>query len=50
VCGKQRSNRLSLQDAVNMALRYNLGAIESGEMSKSHRGQRLIALSIFYRR
>ena len=37
--------RLSLQDAVNMALRYNLGAIESGENVQITRGQRLIALS-----
>jgi outer membrane protein TolC len=37
--------RLSLRDAINMALRYNLGAIESGENTKIARGQRLIALS-----
>jgi outer membrane protein TolC len=37
--------RLSLQDAINMALRYNLGAIESGEEVQITRGQRLIALS-----
>ncbi len=37
--------RLSLQDAINMALRYNLGAIESGENVQITRGQRLIALS-----
>src|ERR1700685_2355098 len=37
--------RLTLQDAINMALRYNLGAIESGENAQITRGQRLIALS-----
>src|SRR6266436_3910200 len=37
--------RLTLQEAVNMALRYNLGAIESGENVQITRGQRLIALS-----
>jgi outer membrane protein TolC len=37
--------RLSLRDAVTMALRYNLGAIESGENAQIARGQRLIALS-----
>src|SRR5258706_8873485 len=37
--------RLSLQDAINMALRYNLGAIESGENVQITRGQRLISLS-----
>jgi outer membrane protein TolC len=37
--------RLSLQGAINMALRYNLGAIESGENAQITRGQRLIALS-----
>jgi outer membrane protein TolC len=37
--------RLSLQDAIKMALRYNLGAIESGENAQIARGQRLIALS-----
>jgi outer membrane protein TolC len=37
--------RLSLQDAINMALRYNLGAIESGENVQITRGQRLIELS-----
>jgi outer membrane protein TolC len=37
--------RLTLQDAINMALRYNLGAIESGEDVQITRGQRLIALS-----
>jgi outer membrane protein TolC len=37
--------RLTLRDAINMALRYNLGAIESGENTQITRGQRLIALS-----
>ena len=37
--------RLTLRDAINMALRYNLGAIESGENAQITRGQRLIALS-----
>jgi hypothetical protein len=37
--------RLTLRDAINMALRYNLGAIESGENAQMARGQRLIALS-----
>jgi outer membrane protein TolC len=37
--------RLTLRDAVNMALRYNLGAIESGENARIARGQRLLALS-----
>ena len=37
--------RLTLQNAINMALRYNLGAIESGEDVQITRGQRLIALS-----
>src|SRR5271170_7823597 len=37
--------RLTLRDAVNMALRYNLGAIESAENARIARGQRLIALS-----
>jgi outer membrane protein TolC/membrane protein DedA with SNARE-associated domain len=37
--------RLTLRDAINMALRYNLGAIESGENVQTARGQRLIALS-----
>src|ERR1700741_3247761 len=36
---------LTLREAVNMALRYNLGAIESGENAQIARGQRLIALS-----
>jgi outer membrane protein TolC len=37
--------RLTLRDAITMALRYNLGAIESGENAQMTRGQHLIALS-----
>jgi outer membrane protein TolC len=37
--------QLTLRDAINMALRYNLGAIETGENTQIARGQRLIALS-----
>jgi outer membrane protein TolC len=37
--------RLTLRDAVNMALRYNLGAIESAQNARIARGQRLVALS-----
>jgi len=37
--------RLTLRDAINMALRYNLGGIESGQNAQIARGQRLIALS-----
>jgi outer membrane protein TolC len=37
--------QLTLRDSVNMALRYNLGAIESGQNSQIARGQRLLALS-----
>jgi outer membrane protein TolC len=37
--------RLTLRDAVNMALHYNLGAIESVQNAQIARGQRLIALS-----
>src|SRR5215471_18549591 len=37
--------RLSFRDAINMAVRYNLGQIESGENSRIARGQRLHALS-----
>ena len=37
--------RLTLRDAINMALRYNLGVIESGENAHAARGQRLRALS-----
>ena len=36
---------LSLRDAINMALRYNLGQIETGENARIARGQRLRALS-----
>jgi len=36
---------LALRDAINMALRYNLGAIESGQNAQIARGQRLLALS-----
>jgi outer membrane protein TolC len=36
---------LTLRDAIQMALRYNLGAIESGEDARAARGQRLRALS-----
>jgi outer membrane protein TolC len=36
---------LALRDAINMALRYNLGAIESGQNVQIARGQRLLALS-----
>jgi outer membrane protein TolC len=37
--------QLTLRDAVNAALRYNLGAIESGQNAQIARGQRLLALS-----
>jgi outer membrane protein TolC len=37
---------LTLRDAVNMAVRYNLGEIESGENARIARGQRLRALSV----
>jgi outer membrane protein TolC len=37
--------QLTLRDAINRALRYNLGAIESGENIRIARGQRLLALS-----
>src|SRR5882724_3232858 len=37
--------QLTLRDAVNTALRYNLGAIESGQNAQIARGQRLLALS-----
>src|SRR5207248_1809677 len=36
---------LTLRDTIEMALRYNLGAIESGETARAARGQRLQALS-----
>ena len=37
--------RLTLRDAINQALKYNLGSIESGENTRTARGQRLVALS-----
>ena len=37
--------QLTLRDAVSTALRYNLGAIESGQNEQIARGQRLLALS-----
>src|ERR1700723_3914170 len=37
--------RLTPSEAINLALRYNLGAIESDENSRAARGQRLLALS-----
>lgn len=37
--------QLTLRDAVTLALRYNLGAIESGQNAQIARGQRLLALS-----
>jgi hypothetical protein len=37
--------RLTLRDAINMALPYNLAAIKSGGNAQTARGQRLIALS-----
>jgi outer membrane protein TolC len=37
--------RLTLRDAINRGLRYNLGSIETGENVRIVRGQRLIALS-----
>jgi outer membrane protein TolC len=36
---------LTVRDAIKMALRYNLGAIESGQNAQIARGQRLLALS-----
>jgi outer membrane protein TolC len=36
---------LTLRDAINMALRYNLGQIESGENARIARGQRLRTIS-----
>ena len=36
---------LTLRNAIKMALRYNLGAIEGGENVQIARGQRLVALS-----
>src|SRR6202051_1949703 len=37
--------RLTLSEAINRAVRYNLGAIESDENTMAARGQRLLALS-----
>jgi outer membrane protein TolC len=37
--------RLTLSEAINRAMRYNLGAIESDESINAARGQRLLALS-----
>ena len=37
--------QLTLSDAIKMAWRYNLGAIESGQNAQIARGQRLLALS-----
>jgi outer membrane protein TolC len=37
--------QLTLRDTIKMALRYNLGAIESGQNAQIARGQRLVALS-----
>ena len=37
--------RLTLRDAIDRALKYNLGSIEGGENTRLARGQRLIALS-----
>src|SRR6516225_3603277 len=37
---------LTLRDAINRAVRYNLGQIESGENARIARGQRLRALSV----
>jgi len=37
--------RLTLRDAINSALRYNLASIESGENTRIARGQKLVALS-----
>jgi len=37
--------RLTFSEAINRAVRYNLGAIESDENTRAARGQRLLALS-----
>lgn len=37
--------RLTLRDAITRAVRYNLGAIETGESVRNARGERLLALS-----
>lgn len=42
----QEVRRITLRDAIDMALRYNLGAIESEEDANVARGQRLRALSV----
>lgn len=36
---------LTLRDAIDRALKYNLGSVESGEDTRIARGQRLVALS-----
>ena len=41
--------QLTLRDSNKMALRYNLGGIESGENAQIARGQRLHALVVCYR-
>jgi outer membrane protein TolC len=43
--GSNEVLRLTLRDAIDMALRYNLGGIESGQNAQIARGQRLLALS-----
>jgi outer membrane protein TolC len=43
--GSNEVLRLTLRDAIDMALRYNLGVIESGQNAQIARGQRLLALS-----
>lgn len=42
--------RLTLREAISMALKYNLGTIESGENVQIARGQRLLALETGDRR
>jgi outer membrane protein TolC len=37
--------QLTFRDAINLALRYNLGSIERGEDTRITRGQRLLAMS-----
>jgi len=37
--------QLTLRDAIHRAIQYNLGAIETGEDTRTARGQRLVALS-----
>src|ERR1700745_3713234 len=41
----QGIRHLTLRDAVNRALQYNLAALESGDNARIARGQRLVALS-----